>query len=83
MEAKCKMSKSHTGVHFTDEHKHKISKALKGKPHTWERYYHWFNNGVINVKAKECPEGFVRGRIINRNVDGTFASTHTKVEMIK
>ena len=23
----------------------------------------WFNNGIINTKAKECPEGFVAGRI--------------------
>lgn len=24
---------------------------------------HFFNNGVINVRSKECPEGFVPGRI--------------------
>lgn len=22
----------------------------------------WWTNGVINIRAKECPEGFVRGR---------------------
>jgi group I intron endonuclease len=24
---------------------------------------HWFTNGEINIKAKECPEGFHRGRV--------------------
>ena len=23
----------------------------------------WFNNGKINIRARECPEGFVLGRI--------------------
>ena len=32
-----------------------ISEANKGK--------RWFNNGKINTMAKECPEGFVPGRI--------------------
>ena len=24
---------------------------------------HWYNNGEINTLAKECPEGFVKGRL--------------------
>lgn len=24
---------------------------------------HWYNNGEVNIKAKECPEGFVKGRL--------------------
>lgn len=24
---------------------------------------HFFNNGKINIRAKECPDGFVPGRI--------------------
>lgn len=24
---------------------------------------HWYTNGEINIKAKECPEGFKPGRI--------------------
>ena len=30
-----------------------------------ERYLgnYWYNNGIINVSAKECPEGFVAGII--------------------
>ena len=27
---------------------------------------HWFNNGTISFRSKECPEGFVPGRIYNR-----------------
>ena len=30
-------------------------KAKKGK--------HWYNNGKITIMAKECPEGFVPGRL--------------------
>lgn len=25
---------------------------------------HWFNNGLKNIRAKECPEGFVPGMLI-------------------
>ena len=24
---------------------------------------HWYNNGVVQVQALECPDGFVRGRL--------------------
>lgn len=27
------------------------------------RGYHWYNDGKIEVKAKECPEGFTKGRL--------------------
>lgn len=50
-----KYRKSNLGNRHTDEAKAKISKANKGK--------HWFNNGVINITAFECPEGFVKGRL--------------------
>ena len=44
----------------------------KGKIHTVEtrqnislhnKGYHWFNNAHIEIKAKECPDGFVKGRL--------------------
>lgn len=47
------------GKHFTEESKKKMSDAKKGK-HKGE---HWYNNGKINVRAKECPEGFVPGML--------------------
>ena len=31
------------------------SLALKGT--------HWYNNGIIQIQAKECPEGFNPGRL--------------------
>ena len=43
------------GKHHSEETKKKMSEARKGK--------RWFNNGIINIRAKECPEGFVPGRL--------------------
>ena len=47
------------GKHFSEEHKNKMSEAHKGKM----KGMRWYNNGKINTKAKECPPGFVPGRI--------------------
>ena len=30
---------------------------------------HWYNNGVIQTQARECPEGFVPGRLVFRKSD--------------
>lgn len=51
---------------------------MKGKPHSeeWNRKIgeggkgkhkgkHWFTNGIINISAKECPEGFHAGRTVS------------------
>ena len=54
-ESKKKMSEAKKGKQLTEETKKKLSEARKGK--------HWFNNGKINVRAKECPPGFVPGRL--------------------
>ena len=71
-ETRKKMSENHKGMkgkHFSEESKRKISEAKKGKS-SWNKGKklspngtHWYNNGEINVKAKECPEGFVKGRL--------------------
>lgn len=57
------------GKHHSDESKRKISESKKGTP-SWNKGKklgpngtHWYNNGEINVKAKGCPEGFVKGRL--------------------
>ena len=50
------------GKHISEETRKKMSEAHKGKmnPTFGTR---WYNNGVICVRAKTCPEGFVKGRI--------------------
>ena len=50
------------GKHFSEEYKKKLSGALKGK-NIWTKGTRWYNNGKINIRAKECPEGFVPGRL--------------------
>ena len=44
------------GKHASEETKKKMSEAHKGM-------FHWFNNSTVNVRAKDCPEGFVPGRL--------------------
>ena len=78
-ETKKKISESHKGQiawykgkKLSEEHKKKISEAKKGKP-TWnkgkklseeaKKGLHWFNNGEKCIRARECPPGFVPGRI--------------------
>ena len=46
------------GKKMSDEFKQKVSNAVKD-------HYH-FNNGIISVRAKSCPEGFVKGRLKNK-----------------
>ena len=60
------------GKHFSEESKKKIGEANKGKHRSEEtkmkmseskKGMHWFNNGEKCVRAKECPPGFINGRI--------------------
>ena len=53
-ETRKKISEAHKGKNHSDETRKKMSEAHKGK--------HWYNNGMQNVFAYECPEGFVQGR---------------------
>ena len=71
-ETKEKMRVAKKGKCLSEEHKKKIREAKKGKPKSEEhkkklskalKALRWFNNGKINIRAKECPEGFVPGRI--------------------
>lgn len=50
------------GKKHSDETKRKMSEHRRGE-NNGSFGTHWFTNGKINVKAKECPEGFHRGRI--------------------
>ena len=58
-ETRKKISIAKKGKHLSEEHKRKLSEARKGK----SLGRSWFNNGIKNVFVKECPEGFVSGRI--------------------
>lgn len=60
------------GKHHSDESKRKMSISKKGmKPTEHNRECcmnavigtHWFNNGQISIRARECPEGFTVGRL--------------------
>ena len=59
-ETRKKISESRKDKHLSDETRAKISAAGKGK--------HWYNNGIINMFAKSCPEGFVKGRLYGSKV---------------
>ena len=55
-EAKNKMSEAWDyDKHFTMETRKKLSEAQTGR--------HWYNNGEKEAFSKECPEGFVPGRL--------------------
>ena len=54
-ETRKKMAEAKKGKQFSEEHKKKLSEARKGM--------RWFNNGKINKRAKECPDGFTPGRL--------------------
>ena len=69
-EARKKMSESKKGEnhpmfgkHHSEESRKKIAEANKGKPNC-TKGTNWYNNGVKNIRAKTCPEGFVPGRIV-------------------
>ena len=50
------------GKHLSEDTRKKMSESNKGKNY-WTKGTHWYNNGVICVRAKTCPEGFVPGRL--------------------
>ena len=62
-EAKKKMSEAHKGKKRSEEDKRKISESLKGHK-AWTKGRKWYTNGTESVQAFECPEEYVKGRII-------------------
>jgi hypothetical protein len=60
-ELRKKLRDSHLGHKFSDEHKKKLSLSSKGRK--------WYNNGVINKFARECPEGFVPGKLPYKKIN--------------
>ena len=71
-ESKKKMSEAKKGKHPSEETKKKLSDVNKGKKLSEEakmkigaskKGTRWYNNGEKCIRAKECPEGFVPGRV--------------------
>ena len=61
-ESKKKMAEAKKGKPKSAETRKKMRGAQKGK-NIWIKGTRWYNNGKINIRAKECPDGFVPGRI--------------------
>lgn len=59
------LNKERIGKPLSEKHRQKISESNKGR-NTWARGSHWYNNGIIQTQARECPEGFVPGRLYRR-----------------
>ena len=49
------------GKTHSEEAREKMREAKKGNKNV--RGTRWYNNGKINVRAKQCPDGFTPGRI--------------------
>ncbi|MBP5422655.1 MAG: GIY-YIG nuclease family protein [Paludibacteraceae bacterium] len=71
-ETREKIRLSSTGRKHSEETKHILSAKLKGRVFSKEwteklskacKGTHYYNNGVVTVRARECPEGFVPGYI--------------------
>lgn len=70
-----KIAAAHTGIALSEERKRKISEAKKGKPGREQsdeiknrisegmKGKKRFTNGIIEVRALTCPEGFVPGTL--------------------
>ena len=59
-ETRRKLSEANEGKKLSAETKKKMAESAKGK-NTWTKGTRFFNNGKINIRAKECPPGFVPG----------------------
>ena len=49
------------GKHLSEETRRRLREVAKGNTNTKGK--RWFNNGKINTMSKECPPGFVPGRL--------------------
>lgn len=52
----------HKGTHIYDETRNKIIESNIGIQGV-TKGTHWYNNGNASVRAIECPEGFIHGRL--------------------
>ena len=70
-ETKVKIGQSHLGKHYhSEEHKKELSERFKNdNPGKKFIGYHWYNDGIKNIHALECPEGFKAGKLQRRKED--------------
>lgn len=64
------MSESRKGHLVSEETRKKLSEAKQNisaetrrKIGETKKGMHWYNNGKINIMAKECPGGFTPGQL--------------------
>ena len=71
-ETRDKISNSKTGIRYGEEVRRKLSESHRGKKCSAslrrniaesKMGCHWFNNGIENKFARECPPGFVPGQL--------------------
>lgn len=67
-ETRRKLSEIHKGKKLSDEAKRKVSEARKGQPSPTKGKL-WFTDGVHNIMAYECPDGFKPGMTRRINND--------------
>lgn len=60
-ETKLKISSGNKNKKRSIETRRKMSKGQLGNEKALGR--HWFNNGIKTIFVKECPEGFVKGKL--------------------
>lgn len=44
-------------------HKDNINNPVTLSRHIYHTNYHWYNNGEKNIRAIECPNGYVKGML--------------------
>lgn len=73
---KCRLA--HIGLKnpHTEEWNKKISESNKGNKNV--KGMKWFNNGLINKRAYECPEGFVLGRLLSEDTRSKMYNAETR-----
>lgn len=67
-EVKDKIGASKRGKPLSEQHKQKLSQTTRAanlRADISGRFtgLKYWNNGIVNKRARECPEGFVRGRL--------------------